>query len=210
MDPIDGRPGHSNGCDISSRTLAARYWRTPWRNPWINGPSNSGRAWVRRFLGPPRSGGGSLACMAKKSTLTRDGYTPHQRVFGFECRWPSLLDENAAPSFAEGLSIESEVSRAHKMRITAKVALVQQDVRDKVRRAVLRKPQTSEGPFLPGTRVYFIVLLGAVHDKREVPTRRILAWPIHNHHQRARQALFRFMARTPAPLGRGEPPTGHT
>ena len=99
----------------------------------------------------------AAACMAKNATLTRDGDTPHQRVFGFECRWPSLLDENAAPSFAEGLSIESEVSRAHKMRITAKVALVKQDVRDKVRRAVLRKPQTSEGPFLPGTRVYFWV-----------------------------------------------------
>ena len=96
----------------------------------------------------------AAACVAKNSTLTRDGYTPNQRVYGFECRWPSLLDENSSPSFAEGLSIESEVSRARKMRITAKVALVKQDVRE---RAILRKPHTSEGPFLPGTRVYFWV-----------------------------------------------------
>jgi hypothetical protein len=99
----------------------------------------------------------AAACVAKNSTLTRDGYMPNQRVYGFECRWPSLLDENSSPSFAEGLSIESEVSRARKMRITAKVALVKQDVREKVRRAILRKPHTSEGPFLPGTRVYFWV-----------------------------------------------------
>ena len=99
----------------------------------------------------------SAACAAKNSTLTRDGHTPNQRVFGQECRWPSLLDDDVAPSFAEGLSIESEVSRAHKMRITAKTALVKQDVRDKVRRAILRKPHTSEGPFLPGTRVFFWV-----------------------------------------------------
>ena len=58
----------------------------------------------------------AAACVAKNSTLTRDGYTPNQRVYGFECRWPSLLDENSSPSFAEGLSIEPEVSRARKMR----------------------------------------------------------------------------------------------
>ena len=97
----------------------------------------------------------AASCVAKNSTLTRD--TPNQRVYGFECRWPSLLDENSSPSFAEGLSIEPEVSRAHKMRITAKVVLVKQDVREKGRRAILRKLHTSEGPFLPGTRVYFWV-----------------------------------------------------
>ena len=99
----------------------------------------------------------AAACAAKNSTITRDGYTPNQRVFGVECRWPSLTDESVAPSFAEGLSIDSEVSRAHNMRATARLALIRQDVREKVRRAILRKPAVSEGPFMAGTRVYFWV-----------------------------------------------------
>ena len=32
----------------------------------------------------------ACACMAKNATVTRDGYTPNQRVFGVECTWPSL------------------------------------------------------------------------------------------------------------------------
>ena len=43
------------------------------------------------------------------------------------------------------------------MRVTARVALVRQDVQDKMRRAILRKPAVSQGPFMPGSRVYFWV-----------------------------------------------------
>ena len=99
----------------------------------------------------------AAATAAKNSTLTKDGYSPNQRVFGVELKWPSLTDEDCAPSFAEGLSIDSEVSRAHRMRTTARMALIRQDVREKMRRAVLRKPAVSEGPYMSGTRVYFWV-----------------------------------------------------
>lgn len=99
----------------------------------------------------------AAATSAKNGTLTKDGYSPNQRVFGVELRWPSLTDEDCAPSFAEGLSIDSEVSRAHRMRTTARMALIRQDVREKMRRAILRKPAVSEGPYLSGTRVYFWV-----------------------------------------------------
>ena len=97
------------------------------------------------------------ATAAKNATLTKDGYSPNQKVYGVELKWPSLTDEEVGLSFAEGLSIDSEVSRAHKMRITARVALLREDVRDKVRRAILRKPAVSEGPFVPGCRIYFWV-----------------------------------------------------
>ena len=97
------------------------------------------------------------AVAAKNATSTKEGYSPNQRVYGVELKWPSLTDEEVGLSFAEGLSIDSEVSRAHKMRITARVALIRQDVRDKVRRAILRKPAVSEGPFVPGCRIYFWV-----------------------------------------------------
>ena len=97
----------------------------------------------------------SAAVMAKNNTISRDGYTPNQRVFGMECRWPSLTDEDCAPSFAEAANTGSEVDRAHRMRVTARVALLRQDVRDKMKRAILRKPATAQGPFAPGTQIYF-------------------------------------------------------
>ncbi len=97
----------------------------------------------------------AAAAAAKNATLTRDGFTPNQRVYGTECRWPSLNDEDCAPSFAEAVSTESEVARSHKMRITARIALLRQDVREKMRRTILRKPAVSQGPFSPGTQVYF-------------------------------------------------------
>lgn len=97
----------------------------------------------------------SAAVMAKNNTISRDGYTPNQRVFGTECRWPSLTDEDCSPSFAEAVNTGSEVDRAHRMRVTARVALLRQDVREKMKRAILRKPATAQGPFSPGAQVYF-------------------------------------------------------
>ena len=73
------------------------------------------------------------------------------------------------------------------MRITAKVALVKQDVREKVRRAILRKPHTSEGPFLPGTRVYFWV---PSTTKGRYRKRRPVARTFNSHHQGTRQRYF--------------------
>ena len=99
----------------------------------------------------------SCACMAKNATVTRDGYTPNQRVFGVECRWPNLAEENPALSYLESIDTDTEVARAHRMRITARVALIRQDVQDKMRRAILRKPAVSQGPFIPGSQVYFWV-----------------------------------------------------
>ena len=100
----------------------------------------------------------AAAVAAKNATLTKDGYTPNQRVFGAECKWPSLSDDDMKMSFAEGISVDSEVSRAHRMRTVARLALIRNDVREKVRRAVLRKPAVSEsGPFVPGAQVYFWV-----------------------------------------------------
>ena len=97
----------------------------------------------------------SCAVMAKNATLTKDGYTPNQRVFGIEHKWPSLTAEDVGMSFVQGLSADSEVARAHKMRATARVALIRQDVRDKLRRTLLRKPPTATGPFMSGAQVYF-------------------------------------------------------
>ena len=99
----------------------------------------------------------AAAVMAKNATVTREGYTPNQRVFGVEQRWPSLTDEDVGPSFAEAVNTDSEVARAHRMRTSARIALLRQDVREKMRRAILRKPATSVGPYPAGAQVYFWV-----------------------------------------------------
>ena len=98
----------------------------------------------------------SSAVAAKNMTITRDGFSPNQRVFGQELKFPSLTEEDVKPSFAEALDSDSEYARAHRMRITARLALIRMDVQEKVKRAILRKPGgASDGPFLPGTQVYF-------------------------------------------------------
>lgn len=99
----------------------------------------------------------AAAVMAKNATVTREGYTPNQRVFGVEHRWPSLTDEDVGPTFAEAVNTDSEVARAHRMRTTARIALLRQDVREKMRRSILRKPATSAGPYPSGAQVYFWV-----------------------------------------------------
>ena len=109
----------------------------------------------------------SAAVQGKNATITKDGYTPAQRVFGHEVRFPGLTEEEEAASFAEALGAEGEVARAHKMRMTARMALLRSDVQEKLRRAVLRKPHKSQQEFVPGCRIYF--WSPAKAQKRYVP-----------------------------------------
>eukprot|EP00435_Cladocopium_sp_Y103_P029625 s3192_g7.t1 len=82
----------------------------------------------------------SSAVAAKNMTVTKDGFTPNQRLFGSEIKFPSLTEDNAKPSFAEALDAESDYARAHRMRICARLALIRLDVQEKMKRAILRKP----------------------------------------------------------------------
>ena len=98
----------------------------------------------------------AAATSAKNQTITKDGFTPNQRVFGQEVRFPSLVEEDAKPSFAEALDTHTEFARSHHMRITARLALIRMDVQEKVKRAVLRKPPGAyDGPYMPGAQIYF-------------------------------------------------------
>ena len=98
----------------------------------------------------------SVAVQAKNSTITKDGYTPAQRVFGHELRFPDLLEQDQeALGFAEALGADGEVARAHKMRLTARMAMLRTDVQERLRRAVLRKPHRSHAEFVPGCKVYY-------------------------------------------------------
>ena len=131
----------------------------------------------------------AAAVAAKNATLTKDGYTPNQRVFGVEVRWPSLNDEEVRLSFAEGITVDSEVSRAHRMRTTARIALIRHDVKEKVRRAVLRKPAVStSAPFVPGAQVFFWV--PSQPKGSEIPEGWRMAWPCYSAGQGEDQALL--------------------
>ena len=100
----------------------------------------------------------SAAISAKNMTITRDGYTPNQRLFGSDLKYPSLTEEDAKPSFGEALDADTEYAKAHKMRIAARLALIRMDVQSKMKRAILRKPGgAGDGPILPGTQIYFWV-----------------------------------------------------
>lgn len=66
-----------------------------------------------------------------------------------------MTEEEPGLSFVEALDTNTEAARAHRMRMIARVALIRQDIKDKMRRTILRKPHTAQGPFLPGTQVYF-------------------------------------------------------
>ena len=109
----------------------------------------------------------SAGVAAKNGTISRDGYTPNQRLFGTDVHFPGLTEEEERPSFAEGLGTEGEVACAHKMRLTARVALLRQDVQDKLRRSMLRKPTRGKGPFVPGSQIYYWVPRKA--QRRYVP-----------------------------------------
>ena len=109
----------------------------------------------------------SAGVAAKNGTISRDGYTPNQRLFGTDVHFPGLTEEEERLSFAEGLGTEGEVARAHKMRLTARIALLRQDVQDKLRRSLLRRPAKGSGPFVPGSQIYFWVPRKA--QRRYVP-----------------------------------------
>lgn len=98
----------------------------------------------------------AAAISAKNMTITKDGFSPNQRLFGTEVRYPSLTEEDARPSFAEGLDAETEWSRSHRMRVTGRIALIRLDVQNKLKRAILRKPPGAyDGVYVPGTQIYF-------------------------------------------------------
>ena len=99
----------------------------------------------------------AAAVGAKNHTVSRDGYTPNQRLFGQDVRFPGLTDEEERLGFAEALGTEGEVAKANRLRLTARTALLRSDVQEKLRRSMLRRPAKSVGPYVPGSQIYFWV-----------------------------------------------------
>ena len=98
----------------------------------------------------------NVCTQAKNATMTRNGMTPEQAVFGRALRWPCAAgtsDEDEIPLGA--LGTDGEAWLAAQIRAAARMALLSRDASDKIRRATLRRAPGVVGELTPGTRVYF-------------------------------------------------------
>jgi hypothetical protein len=97
----------------------------------------------------------SVCVQAKNSTLTRNGMTPEQAVFGRALRWPTVgtTDDDEIPMAA--LGTDGEAWLAAQIRAAARMALLSRDASDKLRRATLRRAPGVVEELTPGTRIYF-------------------------------------------------------
>ena len=101
----------------------------------------------------------AAAVEAKNETVTRRGYSPNMLVFGKSIHYPELLGEEQFDqvTMSQALDTESEMARRSKMRMHARQVLLRDDVQQKLKRALLRRPATQEVDFMPGQVIYFFI-----------------------------------------------------
>ena len=103
----------------------------------------------------------TLLCaqQAKNEVVTRRGYSANALVFGRQCNFPDLLDDetSTAATLSQALSQDTEVARQAEMRAAAKRALLHQDAQEKLKRALVLRPKGEIREYLPGEKVFFWV-----------------------------------------------------
>ncbi len=101
----------------------------------------------------------AAAVDAKNETLTRQGYSPNMLVFGKCISYPELLaDDDLDPvTQAQAMDVDCEMARRSKMRHQAQQVLLRDDVQQKLKRALQRRPATQEHIYLPGQVIYFYI-----------------------------------------------------
>ena len=92
---------------------------------------------------------------AKNSTMTRNGMTPEQAVFGRSLKFTEVTNRDDDEILMGVLGSHGLAWKASQIRTAAKIMLLERDVTEKVRRAMLRQAPTVIGEVCPGTRVYF-------------------------------------------------------
>jgi len=97
----------------------------------------------------------AICCQAKNATLTRNGLTPEQAVFGRALRWTESNNKDDDEVLMAALGTDGEAWKAAQIRSAAKIAMISKDASDKVRRAMMRKAPKVLTELTPGTRVYF-------------------------------------------------------
>ena len=101
----------------------------------------------------------AAAIEAKNEVMTRRGYSPNMMVFGKNVTYPELLgEEDVDPiTLAQNLDVDCEMAKRSKMRQEARMTLLRDDVQEKLKKALVRKPTTQERVFVPGELIYFFV-----------------------------------------------------
>ena len=101
----------------------------------------------------------AAAVDAKNETVTRQGFSPNMLVFGKSINYPELLaDEDFDPvTMAQALDVENEMSKRSRMRNQARQVLLRDDVQQKLKRALQRRPPTQEQVYIPGQVIYFYI-----------------------------------------------------
>ena len=96
---------------------------------------------------------------AKNELVSRRGYSANMLVFGKNVTFPELLgeDEFDSVTVAQSLDLDSEMSRRANARHLARQILLRDDVQQKLKRALTRKPRAHEYVFMPGDVIYFFV-----------------------------------------------------
>ena len=97
----------------------------------------------------------ALCVQAKNATMTRNGLSPGQAVFGRSLRWFESSNRDDGDVLLAALGSEGEAWLAAQIRAAARVALISKDASDKVHRAMLRRAPTVVDELVAGARVYF-------------------------------------------------------
>ena len=94
-------------------------------------------------------------CQAKNSTITRNGITAEQAVFGRSLKFTESANRDDDEVLMGVLSHDGVAWKAQQIRTAAKMMLLQRDAMEKVRRAMLHQAPPVIADLMPGTRVYF-------------------------------------------------------
>ena len=101
----------------------------------------------------------AAACEAKNEVVTRRGYSPNMLVYGKHITYPELLGEEEYDQVtqAQSFDVGHEMTKRSQMRHQARQMLLRDDVQQKLRRALQRRPASSETVYLPGQTIFFFV-----------------------------------------------------
>jgi len=97
----------------------------------------------------------AICCQAKNATMTRNGISPEQAVFGRPLRWTESSNKDDEEIMMSALGADGEAWKSAQIRSAARISLINRDASDKIRRALMRQAPRVIHDLCPGTRVYF-------------------------------------------------------
>ena len=98
----------------------------------------------------------TLVCAAKNDLRRRCGHSPTQWVFGRSPRAPEeLCDPDAGEKVTWDLTRDSKFQRANAIRASARIAFMQAQGDERLRRGLLQRARTTKATYEIGDPVHF-------------------------------------------------------